>query len=381
MFRKLFAPLMVAFCLMCVQDAFAIEQIVFSPSSPKVNEKITFRAVGWDTTGCILWLFGDGDLNEDAIDPYTTTHSYSKAGTYIVKAYYQCDPSATPTTVTVRVGEALGPEAPFSISFIQLRFEDGKAYRTVSKDTPDFLAYADIKYEGTGTLKIQWLVDGKPFTFSSQLLSFARQITLDTGKGLPTQIPGAHDVTIRFIQPAVEFEIPVIRYFVGLTDAGPPANIGLSIKSVTDSEGQSLSILGNTIKAAGRENVILTGEIENKEIRAVPLGRLSIYLGDRLVDQQVIKNLNPGEKRDFDVSLLNPNDTLEVATFVLADEAGRVLQKSTLNLQPLTPPEITPPPVKISSDVVLPPKDLKDIPEPATLPDGVIAQLKVRPRK
>jgi len=364
MFRKLIAPLMVAFCLMCGQDAFAVEQIVFSPSSPMVDEKITFRAVGWDTTGCILWYFGDGDLNEDAIDPYTTTHSYSRAGTYTVRAHYGCDPSATPTTVTVRVGQAVGPEAAFSISFIQLRFADGKAYKTVSKDTADFRAYADIKYEGTGTLRIQWLVDGKPFTFSSQLLSFARQITLDTGKGLPTQIPGTHDVTLRFIQPAVEFEIPVIRYFVSLSDAGPPANIGLSIKSVTDSEGQSISILGDTIKAAGSENVIMTGEIENKEMRSVPLGRLSIYLGERLVDQQVIKNLNPGEKRAFDVSMLNPADTIEKATFVLADEAGRVLQKSTLNLQPVTPPE-TPPPSLAQNP----------------MPPGVRMDFKIRPRQ
>ena len=121
MFKKLIAPLLMAYFLLCAQDTFAIERIIYSPPSPKVNEEITFRAVGWDNTGCILWLFGDGDLDEDARDPYTTSHSYSRAGTYTVKAYYGCDPSATPTTTTVVVREPVGPAAPFSISFIQLR--------------------------------------------------------------------------------------------------------------------------------------------------------------------------------------------------------------------------------------------------------------------
>ncbi|MFH1152972.1 MAG: PKD domain-containing protein [Pseudomonadota bacterium] len=341
MFRTFFASLMVALCLIHAQDTLALERIVFSPASPKVNGEITFKAVGWDTTGCILWIFGDGDLSEDARDPYTTTHSYAVAGTYTVMAYMGCDPSATPVTTTVRVGEApaVGPAAPFGVSFVQLRFKDGKAYSTVPRNTPDLHAYADIKYEGTGIIRFQWLVDGKPFETQSQNLFFARQTIVQTTKPLPSRITGVHDVSLRILHPQVAFTVPVIRYFVSLGEeqAAPPAStIDLFVTSALDQDGKPLEIVLGELRAPAEEQILMAGSVVNNHDQALTNAKLDIYLEDRLVDSQVIREIPARNGKSFETSFFNPSNTRKTARLILEDASGRSLKTATLVIKPVS---------------------------------------------
>ena len=127
MIRTTASRLFVALCLLGTWltiglTAHAAEQIIVTPPQPVVNQPVTFRAVGWDTTACILWDFGDGHIDEDAVDPYTTTHTYTEPGTYTVKAFYQCNAINTPNMITIQVASrATGIIGPAAEAQRQLR--------------------------------------------------------------------------------------------------------------------------------------------------------------------------------------------------------------------------------------------------------------------
>jgi PKD repeat protein len=90
---------------------------VYSPTSPKVEEKVNFNASeSSDTDGTIIsysWDFGDGRTGSGI----TTTHKYKNAGTYTVVLVVQDNTGnrgSTNQTVSVSEGEA--PNASFVYS-------------------------------------------------------------------------------------------------------------------------------------------------------------------------------------------------------------------------------------------------------------------------
>jgi len=189
-------------------------RITHAPLYPALGKLITFRAENF-LSNQILWDFGDGT----PLQCFSTviTHTYKKTGRYTVRATDWCGKSEVKISKLINITEMSGPRSAFQIYFIQLRFEDGKSYKVVPKDEK-LIAYADIKYEGTGILQAQWLVDGIPFKPLSEVLPFAKEAVINSGDipGLPTQFPGLHEVTLRIIQPETEYSIPVLRYFVSL---------------------------------------------------------------------------------------------------------------------------------------------------------------------
>lgn len=268
-------------------------RIKYSPLRPAPNHQITFTAENF-LSRTILWDFGDGSKPQCL--GTVVNHIYTATGRYIVKAKDWCGNSQKEITTQIEIAEETGPRAPFQISYIQLRFDDGKPYRVVSQNAP-LVAYADIKYEGTGILQAIWLVDGLPFKQVTLTLPYARETVINSGEipGLPTNFIGLHEVTLKLINPVADFEVPVIRYYVT-----PPVS-GLEIEKrlvtltdieIFDSQGNSIKTGAEAIKAPEKGGILIKAGIKLEEnLPADSICLLRVYLNNQLVDEQVLRNL------------------------------------------------------------------------------------------
>ncbi|OGL01070.1 MAG: hypothetical protein A3E31_04495 [Candidatus Rokubacteria bacterium RIFCSPHIGHO2_12_FULL_73_22] len=155
--------------------------------------------------------------------------------------------STAANVVTCKQGSSA--YANFSIARVELFFENRRHETTVPVGTPNLKVYADVAYNGSGLLRAVWevaeaqysgaaagTVSALPSTFTNpnvpsqspqlnnfrtlhvinRFLGFGDRVllTLPGTPPLPTSAPGAYDVNLRFIEPAVPFAIPVARYFV-----------------------------------------------------------------------------------------------------------------------------------------------------------------------
>jgi len=223
-----------------------------NPARPRVGE-VTLFTLGGVVPFSVSWTFGDdsGVFPGGAI----ATHTYTRPGSFIARASYSLS-SVSGITATVQravfVG-VTGPNAPFSISYLALRWEDGTVRRTVSQNDAGLVAYADLKYEGTGVFQGDWLVDGVIFRSLTKQLTFANRTTLSSGQvslagpqiSLPTNIPGEHTVSLRINQPGIPFDVPVIRYFVSLgADPNGPVLKSVLPRRVRAGEEVELQLTG-----------------------------------------------------------------------------------------------------------------------------------------
>jgi len=230
--------------------------IRYSPAGPEAGQAIVLQAQSFFNTLGISWNFGDGSA-PFVSDSIRTTHSYARSGVYTISAMDQGGASPRVISAQVVVGPT-GPAAPFAISYLALRWEDGSIRRTVNQGDSGLSAYADLKYEGTGLFQAQWLVDGVIFRSLSRQLNFANRLTLSSGQvtpggpqlSLPTNIPGEHQVSLRVLQPGLSFEVPVIRYFVSLgPDPDGPVLKGVLPKRIRAGEEVELQLSGPRLSA------------------------------------------------------------------------------------------------------------------------------------
>jgi PKD repeat protein len=294
--------------------------ITCTPPEPRVGESAMLIAINFDSP-VIDWDFGDGtSLPGSGV---SVTHVYNREGLYTVTAFDTRDGERIPVSLSLKVVPATGPRAPFGISYLQLRFEDGKAYTVVPKGVSPLRVFADLKYEGTGILQAQWLIDGNPFGLVTRFLAMADQITIDSGypPGLPTLIPGLHEVTLQILQPKVEFSIPVIRYFVaaGRTTTGTAE---LVIDKVVGLDGRPLALSADMILAPVGQPFILHGRVRNASGHVWPYLLLRVRLNDKLIDQKLMENLQAGETKAFETSLINPTETNQRIILGLYDMTG-----------------------------------------------------------
>lgn len=294
--------------------------ITFSPADPREGEEVTFRAVNF-TSPVLRWDFGDGTV-VTAGD--VVTHAFRTAGPWTVRAYEAGGSALASKSLSLTVFPGQGPRARFSVSFIQLRFEDGKPYKVVPRDFGSLTAFADVKFEGTGVLQAQWIVDGMPFRTVLVPLSFAGTTVLDSGRvpGLPSLIPGLHEVTLRILQPSAEFEVPVIRYFV-TADAVPREAVEVQIDRALTIDGITLTGDGATIQAPVGEHFLLKGWARNESGLPVAFALLRVFVDDELVDQKIVQDLKPGEERAFESSVFNPTEARKRLVLALYDISRR----------------------------------------------------------
>lgn len=280
---------------------FENRKIRVSPLYPVPDSPTTFTAENFLSNN-ILWDFGDGTPPQCTVP--VVNHTYSALGKYTVKARDWCGNSQVDITLQINVTEPKGPRAAFQISYIQLRFDDGKSYKVVEQNAP-LMAFADIKYEGSGILQALWLVDGVPFRQVALTLPFAKETVINSGEipGLPTNFFGLHEVTLKIINPVPDFEVPILRYFVAAPVSGLEMGkrlIFLTAIEALDKEGRLLNIGSDSIRAPGKDGIMIKAKIRLAESLPGPsICLLRVYLNNQLVDEQILRDLRPDLPREI----------------------------------------------------------------------------------
>lgn len=308
--------------------------ITFTPADPRVDEEITFQAVNFRSP-TLRWDFGDGTVQSGGAQ---VTHAFRSAGPWTVRAYDLGGAAEVAKTLPLTVFPAQGPRAKFAVSFIVLRFEDGKSYKVIHREFNGLTAFAEIKFEGTGVLQAQWLVDGMPFKTVFTNLSFAGNTVIDSGTvpGLPCLIPGLHEVTLSIMQPKADFVVPVIRYFV-TADAEPRPAVDFLLDGAVTIDGAGLGGDEATIEAPVGDHLLLRGWVRNESGSAVSFALLRVYLDDALIDQKIILDLKPGEERRFESSVFNPTagrKRLLLALYDISRRPAAILYIKELSVVP-----------------------------------------------
>ena len=299
--------------------------IVYSPKQPLLGMPVTFQAINFSSPS-IQWDFGDGTPLQQA-GP-AITHVYQNEGSYKLVATDERDNFPFPVTSQIRIYPIAGPTAPFGISYINLRFVDGLSYKVVSKDFSQLIAYADIKYEGTGILVAQWLVDGQPFRMVSETLAYAEDFTFDSGSlpGLPTLSPGIHEVTLNIIQPQTDFSIPVIQYFVSIQAKETVqkwGEIDLTIAGARGLDDEVITVSPDTITAPLNTPFLLQGTVRNESPSKVFNILLRVYIDDLMTDQKLLREVEIGEERPFETSLSIPSEETKKIYIRLFETNGK----------------------------------------------------------
>ena len=141
--------------------------------------------------------------------------------------------------------------APLEITWLRLRFENGRAETTVPRYQPRLQIFADFNYVGSGLLQGYWEVDGRRFSDFSKTLRYSRQtITLASPKlpGLPTFETGTHRVRLVIVSPAQTFKMPTALYFVEAKEYG----ISFLVTLLTPSDGSYLPLAPLTFTWRGK---------------------------------------------------------------------------------------------------------------------------------
>jgi hypothetical protein len=196
--------------------------------------------VGYDITD-ISWLnqtltieYGDTIYSGGPI-PYlswTVTIPLKRGRNAITVTATDDSPASGSDTITVYYYSEVSPSAqPFSLTRMELNFALKKTKQhgirhlvkssggrvTVPRNTTGLKVLADITYNGTGTLRAQWKVDGQILGFvTKQLYSGIRKVTLESPDvpRLPTYDTGRHSVELEILRPSPEFNEPVVYYYV-----------------------------------------------------------------------------------------------------------------------------------------------------------------------
>jgi len=105
------------------------------------------------------------------------------------------------------------------------------------------------------------------------------------------------------LQPNMEYKIPSLRYFViaGEPDLTPVSVMSLQAETLS---GKEMPFEGDVLEVAEGEPFIIQGEIrERKGTATSPHILLRIYLGNRLIDNQLHAGLAGSEIRSFETSV------------------------------------------------------------------------------
>jgi hypothetical protein len=130
---------------------------------------------------------------------------------------YGCVSPTGPETVTVQIALTSEAAAEFSITRLQLYFENQRAEITVKRNQPSLKVFVDIRFIGSGLLRGYWEVDGNRISADVVMhLVYGRTVTIEAPEipPLPTFSTGTHIVRFVITSPSIELPIPEAIYFV-----------------------------------------------------------------------------------------------------------------------------------------------------------------------
>jgi len=113
-------------------------------------------------------------------------------------------------TITTEAG------ANFRVERLHLYFDNMRGEITIKKNSPKLIAYADIRFTGSGLLEGFWEVDGRLLSHVKKHLFFGRTVTIKAPEvpPLPTFDPGSHRLRFVPTRPDKPIPLPVAIYFV-----------------------------------------------------------------------------------------------------------------------------------------------------------------------
>ncbi len=320
----------------------------FSPPNPKTNQVVTFRLKG-NYGNCSKLVISDGTtLTRRGSSPIT--HKFRKPGIYTVMIYGYCGDDPTPQTLKVPVVSG------FSVKHVELRYKDAshpprkdfeKLFKelvpNVEKNTRKFRAFTRIKYEGTGNIVMQWLVDRKVMQMiTKRVFGADGRIEIGTGVDLPTHTLGMHTVSVRFLSPrGVDFRIPVIKYMVSpvkekVQDDMDEENLAIILTSLTNEQGEPVSLDTQPHLTPG-EYGIFDGVIENHGEADFKNGRLKVSLNGNQIDGQLLLNILAGGQKPFEVSM-KMVEKEGMVEFVIVNQSGETIATQQLMVKPAVSP-------------------------------------------
>ncbi len=135
----------------------------------------------------------------------------------------------SPTTqvaIAIASSEAVGP---LRVLRTELYFENRRGEITVHRNQRGLMAFADIRYGGSGVLTGFWEVDGRRLLDVNRQLNFGTSVTLSTPEvpDLPTFDTGAHIVRLVLTSPAPAGALPQLLYYVTAGREMRPIRIAL----------------------------------------------------------------------------------------------------------------------------------------------------------
>ncbi len=142
---------------------------------------------------------------------------------------YGCLTPIAPDTGTVQVTLTSEAAAEFSITRLQLYFENRRAEITVKRNQPSLKAYADIRFVGSGFLRGYWEVDGRILSYVNMNLVYGRSVTVESPDvpPLPTFVTGTHILKFVITSPSLDLPLPEAIYFVTAEEFGKKFYINL----------------------------------------------------------------------------------------------------------------------------------------------------------
>jgi hypothetical protein len=162
---------------------------------------------------------GAGSVSELLNIPVSVSKKAENLGTMKITYERTFTDGAVSGTAQAGITVTTAAAAAFKIQRLQLYFENRRAEITVKKNLPSLIAYADIKFAGSGLLEGFWEVDGRMLSQVRKhlvYLAYGSSVTLETPAipPLPTFESGTHRVRFVITNPMEDITLPESIYFV-----------------------------------------------------------------------------------------------------------------------------------------------------------------------
>jgi hypothetical protein len=178
---------------------------------------ITARPSPGTPVGQLLLDFGDGSQRAAVQANVPVYHAYAQAGQYVLVLYS----SGAIVQVVARLRlTVVAPSTPtpapaasrgLAVTSIALSWPNGQTSLSLSGSAPPPRPVAVVQTSGSGTLVVQWQLDGNPIQTATQSVAAggAQRLTLS----LPLPASGQHSVSLAVLSPS---------YLTGATATPPP---------------------------------------------------------------------------------------------------------------------------------------------------------------
>ncbi len=347
------------------KTTFSVRKIERSLHADKtkvdVNQRVNFFTRGFVDKNCVLWRFDTKSARKGGAK---ASHSFSKEGNYVVKAYDYCGKRSTPPeSVRIQVKADKVKDTGLTITRVDLRFDNQKKSANLKTNDP-LSAQATFYHKGKGNLQYQWLIDNQVFGGMQNLRlhhTKKKKTTVRTPLKLPTTKIGTHKLSLRFLRLKPDSRIPEISYTVDkpilqAAPVTPKPKHKILLLSVSDKQGNKRSIKGSTVNISKDEEEYFNVAVTNDGKATLENCTLKTTIDGKQADSKSVPDVIPGGSKPLSVLLKMPSSDLVDAKFILINKSGQTLASRQVQLNGRPP-------------------SLAQVP----LPPGVIADFKLYP--